>query len=59
VLDASRRAAEDARARYEVGVASQLELVQAERDLFAAEVSRVQALADLAVARATLAIRTR
>lgn len=59
VLDASRRAAEDARARYEVGVASQLELVQAERDLFAAEVSRVQALADLAVARATLAIRAR
>jgi outer membrane protein TolC len=59
VLDASRRAAEDARARYEVGVASQLELVQAERDLFAAEVSLVQALADLAVARATLAIRTR
>ncbi|MFO0708261.1 MAG: TolC family protein [Sandaracinus sp.] len=59
VLDASRRAAEDARARYEVGVASQLELQQAERDLFGAEISRVQALADLAVARETLRIRTR
>jgi len=58
VLAATRRAAEDTRARYEVGVASQLELVTAERDLFAAEVARVQALADLAVARAVLRIRT-
>ncbi len=57
VLVASTRAAEDTRARYEVGVASQLELVQAERDLFSAEVSRTQARADLAVARATLRIR--
>lgn len=58
VLIASTRAAEDTRARYEVGVASQLELVQAERDLFSAEVSRTQARADLAVARATLRIRS-
>ena len=58
VLAASTRAAEDTRARYEVGVASQLELVQAERDLFSAEVSRTQARADLAVARATLRIRS-
>lgn len=58
VLDATRRATEDTRARFEVGVASQLELVQAERDLFSAEVSRIQALADLAVARETLRIRT-
>lgn len=58
VLASSTRAAEDTRARYEVGVASQLELLTAERDLFAAEVGRVQALADLAVARATLRIRT-
>lgn len=58
VLAASQRAAEDTRARYEVGVASQLELVQAERDLFSAEVSRTQARADLAVARETLRIRT-
>lgn len=58
VLVASTRAAEDTRARYEVGVASQLELVQAERDLFSAEVSRTQARADLAVARATLQIRS-
>ncbi len=56
-LAASQRAAEDTRARYEVGVASQLELVQSERDLFAAEVARTQARADVAVARATLQIR--
>jgi outer membrane protein len=59
VLEATRRATEDTRARFEVGVASQLELVQSERDLFAAEVSRIQALADLAVARETLRIRAR
>jgi outer membrane protein TolC len=59
VLAASRRAAEDTRARHEVGIATQLELVQAERDLFSAEVGRIQAMADLAVARETLRIRSR
>ncbi len=59
VLTSSRRAAEDTRVRYEVGVGSQLEVLQTERDLFAAEVGRIQALADLAVARETLRIRAR
>lgn len=57
-LAATQRAADDTRARYETGVASQLELVQADRDLFAAEVVRIQALADLEVALQTLAIRS-
>ncbi|AKF07679.1 TolC family protein [Sandaracinus amylolyticus] len=53
----AQRAAEDARVRFEAGAATQLDLIQAERDLFQAEVLRIQALADLHVAHATLRIR--
>ena len=51
----STRAALDvARSRYEGGTASQLEVVQALRDDFAAEATRIQADADLAYARMRL-----
>ena len=43
-----------ARERYQQGAGTQLELVQAERDAFSAEVSRIQADADLSYARAGL-----
>jgi outer membrane protein TolC len=43
-----------ARDRYQQGAGTQLELVQAERDAFSAEVSRIQADADLSYARAGL-----
>jgi outer membrane protein TolC len=43
-----------ARDRYQQGAGTQLELVQAERDAFSAEVSRIQADADLFYARASL-----
>lgn len=45
-----------ARERYVQGLGTSLELVQAERDAFAAEVSRIQADADLLYARAALRI---
>jgi outer membrane protein TolC len=57
-LDASRRAADDARARFESGTGTQLEQIQAERDLFQSEVARIQAIADLRVARMVLRIRS-
>lgn len=57
-LAASQRAAEDARARFETGAATQLDVIQAERDLFAAEVATIQAIADLRVARLLLRIRS-
>jgi outer membrane protein len=43
-----------ARERYQQGAGTQLELVQAERDAFSAEVSRIQADAELAYSRAAL-----
>ncbi|MCB9592369.1 MAG: TolC family protein [Sandaracinaceae bacterium] len=58
VLAASRRAAEDAAARNDSGVATQLERIQAERDLFQAEVGRIQAIANLRVAREVLRIQS-
>lgn len=51
---AAAHAAEQARDRYQAGAITQLELLQAQRDLFAAEVSRIQADADLINARAQL-----
>jgi outer membrane protein TolC len=57
-LEASARAVSDARARYDTGAATQLELIQAERDLFSAEVARIQADADLRIARLVLRIRS-
>ncbi len=50
----SARAAEVARTRYHSGVGTQLELIQADRDAFAAQAGRIQADADLLNARAQL-----
>jgi outer membrane protein TolC len=50
----SARAAEIARARYRSGVATQLDMIQADRDAFAAEAGRVQSDADLVNARLQL-----
>jgi outer membrane protein TolC len=51
---AAMRAVERARDRYAQGAGTQIELVQAERDAFSAEVARIQADADLSYARAAL-----
>jgi outer membrane protein TolC len=51
---AASHAAVLAQARYEVGGATQLDLLQATRDAFSADVSRIQADADLANARLQL-----
>jgi outer membrane protein TolC len=48
------RAADVARTRYRSGVGTQLELIQADRDAFAAEAGRIQADADLLNARRQL-----
>ena len=48
------QAATLAQDRYSAGVATQLDLLQAQRDSFAADASRIQADADLANARAQL-----
>lgn len=56
-LAASTRAAVDAQARFEAGAGTQLEAILSERDRFGAEVNRIQAVADLLVARATLRVR--
>ena len=55
--DALARAAEDAHLRYDAGAATQLDAIQADRDLFQADVQRIQADASLGVARTTLRIR--
>jgi outer membrane protein TolC len=52
----SVRAADIARTRYRSGVATQLELIQADRDAFAAEAARIQSDADLLNARTQLRI---
>jgi outer membrane protein TolC len=54
----SAHAADIARARYRSGVATQLDLIQADRDAFAAEAARIQADADLANARLQLVLAT-
>ena len=46
------------RGRNGAGVATQLDVIQSERDLFAAEVSLAQADAELATARAQFALST-
>lgn len=53
-LDAARRAAQVAQDRYAVGAATQVEVIQADRDLFGAEVNEITALTELASARAVL-----
>lgn len=55
-VTAARRATELSHERNAAGVATQLDVIQAERDLFAAEVAQVQANAELATARAQLAL---
>ncbi len=57
-LAAANRASGSARDRYQAGAITQLELLQAQRDAFAAEVSRIQADADLVNARAQLRLAT-
>ncbi len=54
---ASQSAADVARVRYNAGTATHLELLQAERDAFAAQVASVQASADLELARFLLRLR--
>jgi outer membrane protein TolC len=53
-VTSSDAAAERARQRYQAGTANFIDVSLAERDLFAAEVARVQADADLAFARVDL-----
>lgn len=53
---AARRASAIAHERSAAGVATQLDVIQAERDLFAAEAAEIQASAELASARALLAV---
>jgi outer membrane protein TolC len=53
---AARRASELSHERNQAGVATQLDVIQAERDLFAAELAQVQANAELATARVHLAL---
>ena len=55
-VEAARRATQVARDRYAAGVATQLDVIQAERDVFGAEVSQIQARTELATARASLRI---
>ena len=55
--EASQRAVLDAKARFESGTATQLDLIQAQRDAFQAEVAVIQAAANLQVAREVLDIR--
>ncbi|MFO0744430.1 MAG: TolC family protein [Myxococcota bacterium] len=54
---AQAKARDVIRARFAAGKGTQLELTTAERDAFQADVARVQALSDLAWARAELRIR--
>ncbi len=51
---AAAHASEQARQRYQAGTITQLELLQAQRDAFSADVARIQADADLVNARAQL-----
>jgi len=55
-VEAARRAAQVAKDRYAAGVATQVDVIQAERDLFSAEVGQIQARTELATARASLHI---
>jgi outer membrane protein TolC len=54
--EVSARAADLAFDRYEVGEAAQLDLLQAQRDAFAADAARIQADADLVNSRAQLRV---
>jgi outer membrane protein len=51
---AAQRASQVAKDRYAAGAATQIDVIQAERDVFSAEVSQIQARTELATARASL-----
>jgi len=53
---AAERAAQVARDRYAAGAATQIDVIQAERDFFSAEVAQIQARTELASARLSLRI---
>src|SRR5581483_8677493 len=55
-VEATQRAAQVSRDRYAAGAATQVDVIQAERDLFSAEVSMIQAQTDLGSARLSLRI---
>lgn len=55
-VDAAQRASELAKIRYEAGAATQLDVIQAQRDLFTSEVGQIQARTELAIARLSLKI---
>lgn len=55
-VQAAQRAAQVAKDRYAVGAATQVDVIQAERDLFSAEVAQISARTDLAGARASMRI---
>jgi outer membrane protein TolC len=55
-VTAARRASALAHERSAAGVATQLDVIQSERDLFSAEAADIQASAELASARALLAL---
>lgn len=57
-VEAALQAADLARDRYQGGIATQLDVLQAEQDLFRADVARIQADADLSYARASLRLDT-
>ena len=55
-VEAAQRATQVAKDRYAAGAATQVDVIQAERDVFSAEVSQIQARTELATARASLRI---
>ena len=55
-VEAAERAAQVAKDRYAAGAATQIDVIQAERDLFGAEVAMIQARTDLGSARLSLRI---
>src|SRR5207302_10816770 len=57
-VESAQRAAEVSRERYSAGAATQIEVIQAERDLFGAEVNHIQARTELASSHVALRIST-
>jgi len=55
-VEAAARAREVANIRYQAGASTQIEVIQADRDLFGAEVQQIQAQGDLVSARVSLQI---
>ncbi len=53
-VEAAQRAAQVARDRYATGAATQIDVIQAERDLFGAEVNQIQARTELASSHVAL-----